>query len=56
MLQFNEQLREQQISFEKDKYESSIKQYVLIAALAAFIIIGFILWKITELNKKQTLY
>ncbi|HVX27188.1 MAG TPA: ATP-binding protein [Parafilimonas sp.] len=50
---FNEQLREQEIIFEKDRYENRIKQYALIAALTTFIIIGLILWRNNKTKQRS---
>jgi two-component system NtrC family sensor kinase len=50
---YDEQLRQQEMSIEKDKYENKIKQYALVAALAAFIIIGFILWRNNRTKQKS---
>ena len=49
---YDEQLRQQEISIEKDKYENKVKQYALVAALAAFIIIGSILWRNNRTKQK----
>ncbi|HEX5154620.1 MAG TPA: tetratricopeptide repeat protein, partial [Parafilimonas sp.] len=37
---FDEQIRQQEVSIEKEKYESRIKLYALVAALTVFITIG----------------
>ena len=41
---FDEQLRQQEVGIEREKYKNKIKLYVLVAALAVFIILGVILW------------
>jgi signal transduction histidine kinase len=49
---FDEQLRQQEIDNEKEKYRNKIKLYALIAALAVFITIGLILWKNNRTKQK----
>jgi len=42
---FDEQLRQQELSNEKEKYRNKVKQFALVAALAVFVTIGFVLWR-----------
>ena len=49
---FNEELQRQQLEKAQSEYNDQIKIYILLAALAAFIIIGFILYRNNRQKQK----
>jgi len=52
LLAINEQQRQQEIQQAQEQYKNKMKMYLLLAALAIFLLIGFILWR-NNINKQK---